>query len=94
MNSLSSILLDKPEKMKQEFRMPHDSFFGRDRMVLSDILRRCEEVYTNHIGAEFRYINDFDKIKWLRKRFEPPDVGVLPKEKKIKLWERLVRTTV
>ncbi|XP_044750398.1 2-oxoglutarate dehydrogenase, mitochondrial-like isoform X2 [Coccinella septempunctata] len=63
-------------------------------MPLSEIIQRCEEVYTNHIGAEYRYINDTDKIKWIRQRLEPPGVAVLTKEKKIKLWERLVRTTV
>ncbi|KAL3282567.1 hypothetical protein HHI36_005746 [Cryptolaemus montrouzieri] len=86
--------LDKPERMKEQFLIPHNTFIGPNRMTLNDIVRRCEEVYTDHIGAEYRYINDSDKIKWIRQRLETPGAQVLSREKKILLWERLVRTTV
>ncbi|KAK9870488.1 hypothetical protein WA026_008046 [Henosepilachna vigintioctopunctata] len=84
--------LDK--RLDEQFLVPHNTFIGPEKMVLKDIIHRCEEIYTGHIGTEYRYINDYDKIRWIRQKLETPGSGVLSKEKKIKLWERLVRTTV
>ncbi|XP_045471204.1 2-oxoglutarate dehydrogenase, mitochondrial-like isoform X2 [Harmonia axyridis] len=84
---------ENPEKLQQKFRLPHNTFLGPDKMTLKEIIERCEEVYTNRIGVEYRHINDNEKIRWMRQQLEPPGIAVLPKEKKIKLWERLVRTT-
>ena len=40
--------------------------------------------YCNHIGVKYMHINDADEVKWLRERFEKPEVTQLqPDQKKV-----------
>ncbi len=49
----------------------HTGRFGGP-MTLSAILERCEAIYTGSIGAEFQYIRDVQRRRWLERRIEEP----------------------
>jgi 2-oxoglutarate dehydrogenase E1 component len=49
----------------------HTGRFGGP-MTLRDIIRRCEAIYTGSIGAEFQYIRDVKRRRWLEHRIEEP----------------------
>jgi 2-oxoglutarate dehydrogenase E1 component len=45
-------------------------FIGLGRATLSKILEQLQKSYTHHIGLEFSYINDTEKIEWLTHALE------------------------
>ncbi len=45
-------------------------FIGLGRTTLSKILEQLQKSYTHHIGLEFSYINDTEKIEWLTHALE------------------------
>ncbi|MCP4868191.1 MAG: 2-oxoglutarate dehydrogenase E1 component [Proteobacteria bacterium] len=49
----------------------HTGRFGGE-MPLRDIISRCHAIYTSSIGAEFQYIRDVKRRRWLERRIEEP----------------------
>ncbi|MEI8052175.1 MAG: 2-oxoglutarate dehydrogenase E1 component [Bacteroidota bacterium] len=45
-------------------------FIGLGRTTLSKILEQLQKSYSHHIGLEFSYINDTEKIEWLTHALE------------------------
>ena len=46
------------------------NFIGAGKKTLSQILANLQKSYAHHIGLEFNYINDAEKIEWLTKAME------------------------
>ena len=46
------------------------NFIGAGKKTLSQILANLQKSYAHHIGLEFGYINDAEKIEWLTKAME------------------------
>ena len=44
---------------------------GRDRMVLSEILRVLRDAYCRTIGIEYMHIQDLDEQHWIQEQVEP-----------------------
>lgn len=81
--------------MDRLFKLPPTTFIGGNETVLSlrEILKRLEDVYCQHIGVEYMFINSQEQCAWIRKKFETPGVMDLTKEQKRLLMARLVRST-
>jgi 2-oxoglutarate dehydrogenase E1 component len=60
-------------------------FIGAGKKTLSQILANLQKSYAHHIGLEFGYINDAEKIDWLTKAMEQviPSPLELPQKKRI-----------
>ena len=79
--------------LSREFRLPATTFIGGgdQKLTLREILSRLNSVYSNRIGLEYMYINNFDKCNWIRQKFETPGAGVLSVEEKKRTLKRLIR---
>ena len=84
----------KDDDMYRKFRLPESTYIGGDSPVLTlqEILKRLENVYCNHIGVEYMFINSPEQLFWLKQAFETPGVSDLSKEQKRVLLARLVRS--
>jgi len=53
-----------------------DTIFDTGRfagaLTLRDIVARCKAIYTGSIGAEFQYIRDVKRRRWIERRIEEP----------------------
>ena len=47
-----------------------NTFFGRDRMSLRELLNALRETYCGSIGAEFNYITNQDHKRWWQQKLE------------------------
>lgn len=81
--------------MERVFKLPPTTFIGgkEKALPLREILRRLEETYCNHIGAEFMFINSLDQCNWIRQRLEVPGVTNLTSDQKRRTLKRLSRST-
>ena len=84
----------KDEDMFRKFRLPESTYIGGDSplLTLQEILKRLENVYCNHIGVEYMFINSPEQLYWLKEAFETPNANHLTKEQKRLLLARLVRS--
>lgn len=58
--------------------------------TLQKIIDRLSNVYCGHIGLEFLYIRDPEKIDWIKKKFESIlDQPTFAKEKRLKIVKKL-----
>ncbi|XP_067124853.1 2-oxoglutarate dehydrogenase complex component E1 isoform X2 [Centruroides vittatus] len=81
--------------MDRMFKLPPTTYIGgkEDVLPLREILRRLENVYCQHIGVEYMFINSLEQCNWIREKFETPKIMDLTKEQKRLLLARLVRST-
>lgn len=67
-----------------------NTFFGKDTMVLRDLLNALRETYCGTIGAEYMYITDQTQKRWWQEKLESvrskPQLSV---EQKKRVLERL-----
>ncbi len=56
---------------------------------LKDIIAHLQNVYANHVGIEFKYISNQDKVNWLTKEMELKFSTPLSLEKKKRILEKL-----
>jgi len=54
--------------MQTEF--PVNTYFGSEKLKLSDLLERLKNTYSGPIGAEFMHISDADQRQWIQQRLE------------------------
>jgi 2-oxoglutarate dehydrogenase E1 component len=62
---------------------------GLGPATLRNIKAHLDTVYANHIGIEFKYISEQDKIDWLTNEMEKGLASPLPIEKKRRILEKL-----
>ncbi len=60
-------------------------FIGLGKTKLKDILAHLQKCYTRHVGIEYNYINDAEKIAWLQNALETEfqEPVALPQKKRI-----------
>lgn len=69
--------------------------FGAGRMIglenatLQQIIDKLSKVYANHVGIEYKYINDQQKIDWLTQAMEQKMMEPLPLDKKKRILQKL-----
>ena len=67
-----------------------NTFFGKERMALRDLLNALRETYCGTIGAEFMHTSDFNQKRWWQQKLESsrgkPQFNT---EKKKRILERL-----
>jgi 2-oxoglutarate dehydrogenase E1 component len=56
---------------------------------LRRILAHLEKVYADHVGIEFKYISNQEKVNWLTREMEDKFSAPLPLEKKKRILEKL-----
>nr|CAH7749844.1 unnamed protein product [Callosobruchus chinensis] len=86
--------------MKQEgdmdrvFKLPSTTFIGgkENALPLREILKRLEQTYCRHIGAEYMFINSLEQCNWIRQRLETPGIMDLTAEEKRLVLARLTRS--
>ncbi|XP_061732144.1 2-oxoglutarate dehydrogenase complex component E1-like isoform X2 [Nerophis ophidion] len=81
--------------LDKAFRLPKTTFIGgsEDTLTLTEIVRRLETAYCQHIGVEFMFINDAEQCQWIRRRFESPGILRFSAEEKRTLLTRMVQST-
>jgi 2-oxoglutarate dehydrogenase E1 component len=62
---------------------------GLGPTTLRNIKAHLDQVYANHVGIEFKYINDQQKIDWLTNEMEKGLAKPLPLSKKRRIVEKL-----
>jgi len=80
--------------MDTVFQLPKTTFIGgkEKSLPLREIIARLENVYCNHIGAEYMHINNLDQINWIRERLETPGALELNTVEKRLLLARISRS--
>ena len=80
--------------MDRLFKLPGTTFIGGGEQILPlrEILRRLEDVYCQHIGVEYMFINNIEQCQWIREKFETPKIMELSIEQKRTLLARLTRS--
>lgn len=81
--------------MDRVFKLPSTTFIGgkEKALPLREILRRLEEVYCQHIGVEFMFINSLEQCNWIRQRMETPGIMQMSENQKRLILARLTRAT-
>ncbi len=65
------------------------NFLNLGKISLQKILNHLNKVYTSTIGAEYKYINDQDKIDWLVNELEVKNLQPLSIKKRKRILEKL-----
>jgi len=80
--------------LMREFRLPGSTYIGgdHDRLALKDIISRLQQVYCGHIGAEFSFISDHNKVNWIKQRLESQSFCFSDEERRL-ILSRLIRAT-
>ncbi|OON21930.1 oxoglutarate dehydrogenase (succinyl-transferring), E1 component [Opisthorchis viverrini] len=81
--------------LDKTFLLPPTTYIGGDKneLTLREIIKRLEDVYCQHIGVEFMFINSLNKCDWIRRKFETPGhLSFTPEEKRL-ILARLIRAT-
>ncbi|MET0393113.1 MAG: 2-oxoglutarate dehydrogenase E1 component [Chitinophagaceae bacterium] len=73
--------------LDQSFRV--GDRIGLGTATLRDILAHLQNVYADHVGIEFKYISNQEKVNWLANEMEKKFSGPLPLEKKKRILEKL-----
>lgn len=68
-----------------------NTFFGKDRMSLRELLNALRETYSGTIGVEFMHTGDFNQKRWWQQKMESSRAQPSFKlEKKKRILERLI----
>ncbi|CAH1960074.1 unnamed protein product [Acanthoscelides obtectus] len=80
--------------MDRVFKLPSTTFIGgkENALPLREILKRLEQTYCRHIGAEYMFINSLEQCNWIRQRLETPGIMDLTAEQKRLVLARLTRS--
>nr|CAH7749845.1 unnamed protein product [Callosobruchus chinensis] len=80
--------------MDRVFKLPSTTFIGgkENALPLREILKRLEQTYCRHIGAEYMFINSLEQCNWIRQRLETPGIMDLTAEEKRLVLARLTRS--
>ncbi|TGZ62946.1 hypothetical protein CRM22_007190 [Opisthorchis felineus] len=92
--SLNFYNLGEPD-LDKTFLLPPTTYIGgnKNELTLREIIKRLEEVYCQHIGVEFMFINSLNKCDWIRRKFETPGhLSFTPEEKRL-ILARVIRAT-
>lgn len=65
------------------------NFVGLGKTSLRNILTHLEKCYAHHLGIEFKYISDQNKVDWISKAVEQQMLHDLSLEKKKRILEKL-----
>ncbi len=65
------------------------NLLGLGATTLRTILAHLEQVYANHVGIEFKYIGDQEKIDWLTNEMEKEFAKPIPLAQKRRILEKL-----
>lgn len=65
------------------------SLIGLGTTTLRNILKHLENTYANHVGIEFKYISEQDRVDFLTNEMEKKFNDPLPLEKKKRILEKL-----
>ncbi|MCA6456587.1 MAG: 2-oxoglutarate dehydrogenase E1 component, partial [Chitinophagaceae bacterium] len=65
------------------------NLLGLGATTLRSILAHLEQVYANHVGIEFKYIGDQEKIDWLTNEMEKEFAKPIPLPQKRRILEKL-----
>ncbi|MBI2282261.1 MAG: 2-oxoglutarate dehydrogenase E1 component [Bacteroidetes bacterium] len=65
------------------------NLLGLGATTLRTILAHLEQVYANHVGIEFKYIGDQEKIDWLINEMEKEFAKSIPLTQKRRILEKL-----
>lgn len=65
------------------------NLIGLGAATLKDILAHLENTYANHVGIEFKYISNQEKIDWLTNEMEKGFQQPMPLEKRRRILEKL-----
>ncbi|XP_065318343.1 2-oxoglutarate dehydrogenase complex component E1-like isoform X2 [Gordionus sp. m RMFG-2023] len=81
--------------MNKVYVLPLSTCIGGEKrsLPLKDIISRLEEVYCQHIGLEFMFINNIEQCDWIRSKFETPGVTKIGDDEKKLILKRLTRST-
>ncbi|GAA4303529.1 2-oxoglutarate dehydrogenase E1 component [Compostibacter hankyongensis] len=77
----------KESDLDREFLAGH--LVGLGKTTLRNILDFLKKCYAGSVGAEYMYINDSEKIKWLQHEIEEKFLAPLPIEKKKQILLKL-----
>ena len=67
-----------------------NTFFGKERMSLRELLNALRETYSGTIGAEFMHTSDFNQKRWWQQKMESSRAKpVLDTERKLRILDRL-----
>ena len=67
-----------------------NTFFGKERMSLRDLLNALRETYSGTIGAEFMHTSDFNQKRWWQQKIESSrSKPVFDAEHKTRILDRL-----
>jgi 2-oxoglutarate dehydrogenase E1 component len=73
--------------LKQKFAA--GKFIGLENATLEQIISRLKSVYCHHVGIEYSYIVQQDRLEWLRNELENTLQQPVPLEQKKRILEKL-----
>ena len=62
---------------------------GLGPTTLRNIIETLQQIYSDHVGIEFKYISDQKKVDWLTNEMEKNFLAPLPLQKKRRILEKL-----
>lgn len=65
------------------------NLIGLGTTSLRNILEHLKKCYAHHVGIEFKYISDQNKVNWLTNEMERNFINPIPLEKKKRILEKL-----
>jgi 2-oxoglutarate dehydrogenase E1 component len=65
------------------------NLIGLGTTTLENILKHLKQTYASHVGIEFKYISDQNKVSWLTTEMEKNFLQPVPLEKKKRILEKL-----
>ena len=65
------------------------NLIGLGTTTLRNILEHLKKCYANHVGIEFKYISNQEKVDWLTKEMEKEFLNPIPLEQKKRILQKL-----
>ena len=75
------------EDLEKPFRVGER--IGLGTTALKNILAHLQKVYAGHVGLEYKYISDQERVNWLATEMEKKFADPVPLEKKKRILEKL-----
>lgn len=75
------------EDLEKQFRVGER--IGLGTTALKNILAHLQKVYAGHVGLEYKYISDQERVNWLATEMEKKFADPVPLEKKKRILEKL-----
>ncbi|XP_052262129.1 2-oxoglutarate dehydrogenase complex component E1-like isoform X3 [Dreissena polymorpha] len=90
---LHSYSIDQAD-MNRVFQLPDSTYIGGEEkaLPLGEILSRLKNIYCNHIGVEFMFINNREQTDWIKRKFETPGILNIHADEKRLMLARLLRS--